>query len=264
MRFTVLGSVGAVVNEQFTAIAGTQQRILLATLLLRAGRLVQSEQLYTELWGDNPPDGVSNALQAHVSRLRRTLRRLGEEGPQPAPSLNIHASGYILDLCPDRVDINVFRDRIARARVAMVDAPMRARSLLDSALSLWQGDPLHDVSSSPMCRSVSLELDEEYLAALECKYELGLRCNEPHSVISELRRMSVTHPWRERLTELLMLALYRCGRQADAMEAYNAARARLVDELGIEPSPQLKRLFRDILNQEPALNPAPQPINLAS
>ena len=256
MKFRVLGAVGVMVDGHFSPIAGTQQRTLLTTLLIRAGKLVPSEQLHTELWGDNPPEGVTNALQAHVSRLRRTLRRLGAADPGGVPALSIHASGYVLAVAPEDIDMNEFRSRIAQARRAMADDPPAARSLLESALHLWHGSPLQDASASPLCRSVALQLDEEYLTSLESKLELGLRCNEPDTVISELRRMAVEHPWRERITELLMLALYRCGRQAEAVEAYSAARARLDDQLGIEPSPQLKGLFYRILNQDPALHPA--------
>jgi len=262
MKFTVLGSVGAVVDGRFSAISGTRQRILLATLLIRAGRLVPTEQLYTELWGDNPPDTVENALQAHVSRLRRTLRQLAG-GPQAAPALITQASGYVLDVAPDDLDMSVFRDRLTRSRLAVENDPVQAGRLLDEALALWQGAPLQDVTASALCRSVALQLDEEYLAALEDKLELGIRCNQPASTISELRRLSVIHPWRERITELLMLALYLSGRQAEAVEAYNTARSRLIDELGMEPSPQLKRLFREILNQEPSLHlPSPPQLQM--
>jgi DNA-binding SARP family transcriptional activator len=253
MQFRVLGSVGAFANGRFAPIAGMQQRILLATLLIRAGRLVPSEQLQAELWSDHQPEQVTNALQAHVSRLRRTLRRLGAADPDEVPELRIHASGYVLDVAPEAIDMNVFRQQLSRARNTMAGDPPGARAILESALQLWQGSPLQDVSASPLCRSMALQLDEEYLVALESKLELGLKCNEPETVISELRRMSADHPWRERITELLMLALYRCGRQAEAVEAYTETRTRLADQLGIEPSPQLRELFHQILKQDPAL-----------
>ncbi|MDH6110596.1 DNA-binding SARP family transcriptional activator [Kitasatospora sp. MAP12-15] len=252
MQFRILGSVGAVVDGRFCSIPGARQRTLLATLLIRAGRLVPTEHLYTELWGDRPPATVENSLQAHVCRLRRTLRKLG--GPShDVPPLITHASGYVLDIAPEDVDLTLFRERIALSRNAMADAPEAAGALLEEALALWQGSPLQDVAPGPLCQSVSLQLEEEYLAALEDKLWLGTVCDEPTLVIGELKRMSVAHPWRERITEMLMLALYRSGRQAEAVAVYNTARGRLIDELGMEPSPQLKRLFREVLNQAPGL-----------
>ncbi|WP_405017542.1 AfsR/SARP family transcriptional regulator [Kitasatospora sp. NBC_00070] len=252
MQFRILGSVGAVVDGRFCTVPGTRQRTLLATLLTRPGRLVPAEQLYTELWGDNPPATVENSLQAHVSRLRRTLRKLG--GPHgDVPPLITQASGYILDAAPEDIDVNLFRERLAQARRAMTVDSEVAGELLEEALALWQGSPLQDVAPGPLCQSEALQLEEEYLAALEDKLWLGTCCPEPSLVIGELKRMSITHPWRERITEMLMLALYRSGRQAEAIEAYNTARERLVDELGMEPSPQLKNLFREVLNQAPGL-----------
>ncbi|MGX1544221.1 AfsR/SARP family transcriptional regulator [Streptomyces adustus] len=251
MRFTILGAIGTVVDGRFVAVTGARQRILLTTLLLTAGRLLPSEQLYAELWGEDPPELVENALQAHVSRLRRTLRRHAGDGQ--APALIGHPSGYQLVVPPMDVDVHVFRERLARARSAAERDPSMSRELLESALELWRGPLPQEVAASPLCRSASVQLDEEYLSALETRLELELRFGAPADVISELRRFGVMHPWRERITELLMLALYRTGRQAEAVETYNATRSRLVDELGIEPSPRLRDLFRRILNQEPAL-----------
>ncbi|WP_371497180.1 AfsR/SARP family transcriptional regulator [Kitasatospora sp. NBC_00374] len=258
MQFRILGPVGTVVNGRFATVPGTRQRTLLATLLIRARRLVPTEQLYTELWGDNPPATVENSLQAHVSRLRRTLRRLG--GPHgDVPPLITQASGYILDVAPEDVDMYLFREQLAAARHAVTGDPEVAGSLLADALGLWQGSPMQDAAPGPLCQSVSLQLDEEHLAAQEDRLWVDALWGEPTHVIGELKRMSVAHPWRERITEMLMRALYRSGRQAEAVEVYNTARQRLIDELGMEPSPQLKQLFREVLIQAPALHqPAAQ------
>ncbi|WP_035793940.1 AfsR/SARP family transcriptional regulator, partial [Kitasatospora mediocidica] len=263
MHFRILGPVGVVVDGRFSTIPGTRQRALLAGLLIRAGRLVPTEQLYTELWGDNPPATVENSLQAHVSRLRRTLRKLSGPGDE-APPLITQASGYILDVAPQDVDVFLFRERVAQSRQATADEPELAGALLEDALALWHGSAMQDAAVGPLCQSMALQLDEEYLSAMEDKLWLGACRSEPMGVIGELKRMSAAHPWRERITEMLMLALYRAGRQAEAVAVYNAARERLIDELGMEPSPQLKHLLQQVLNQAPGLrSPVPQLLKTA-
>ncbi|MGW1408708.1 AfsR/SARP family transcriptional regulator [Streptomyces sp. NPDC002403] len=256
VRFKVLGSVGVEAGGRFRSISGSRQRALLASLLVSTGRPVSAPQLYTELWGENPPPTAENSLQAHVYRLRRTLHGLAgsESGP---PLLVTRATGYVLEIRPEALDLNVFRELTAQARAAAPHNPQLAYTALDKALNLWRGSPLQDATSGPLCQSVALQLEEEYLSTLEEKLALGIDCDDPVRVIGELKRVSIMHPWRERITEMLMLALYRCGRQAEAIEAYNRVRIRLVDELGMEPSQQLELRFREILNQAPSLHLSP-------
>ncbi|MFD5700357.1 AfsR/SARP family transcriptional regulator [Streptomyces lasiicapitis] len=261
MKFKVLGSLGVEVDGHFHPIRGGHQRVLLAVLLVNGGRLIPAEELYGELWGEHPPVTVENALQAHVSRLRRTLQSLGPG----APVLLTRSTGYSLEFPAGDLDLNVFRRGVGRARAVMDRDREAAAGLLAQVLGLWRGSALQDVTGGPLCRSVAVQLAEEHLAATEDKLWLDFEREVPLA-IGELKRMSVVHPWRERVTEMLMLALYRCGRQAEAIETYNAARARMVAELGTEPSPQLRELFLDILNQSPACagtgkgaRPAPQP-----
>ncbi|MVO88428.1 SARP family transcriptional regulator [Streptomyces sp. p1417] len=257
MKFKVLGSVGVEVGGQFHSVRGAQQRALLAVLLVNGGRMVPAEDLYTELWGDDPPLTVENALQAHVSRLRRTLH---EWGPGQV-ALLARSTGYALEFPGEDLDMNVFRRRAAQARAVMEQDAGRAAALLGQCLQLWRGAPLQDAAKGPLCQSVAVQLGEEHLMATEDKLWLDFECEVP-SAIGELKRLSVVHPWRERITEILMLALYRCGRQAEAIETYHAARGRMVAELGMEPSPQLRERFLDILNQAPVLPvqpPAPAP-----
>jgi DNA-binding SARP family transcriptional activator len=184
--------------------------------------------------------------------LRGTLKK-AEASTASHSRLVTRTSGYVLETAPDELDMNVFRERTAESRRIVDDDPRKAHTLLEEALGLWRGSPLQDISDGKICRGVALQLDEEYMTALEDKLWLGIGCADPLQVIGELKRMSAIHPWRERITEMLMLALYRCGRQAEAVEAYNKARGRLVDELGMEPSVQLRKRFRDILNQDPSL-----------
>lgn len=249
LNFRLLGPLEVRAGDRVSTLAGARQRTLLAVLLVDSGRLLPVEQLYGELWGETPPPTVGNSLQAHVYRLRRTLQRLAEPGTGPV--LLTRPSGYVLELNGATVDTDLFHRSIAQARACMNSDPVRAHALFEEALALWQGDPLQDVVQGPMCRSVALQLKEEYLTAVEDKLSLGIDIADPVRTIGELKRMSVAHPWRERITELLMLALYRAGRQAEALETYNSARRRLVDELGIEPSVQLRQRLREILNQAP-------------
>jgi DNA-binding SARP family transcriptional activator len=266
VKFKVLGSVGVEVDGHFHSIRGGHQRVLLAVLLVNGGKLVPAEELYAELWGDEPPVTVENALQAHVSRLRRTLQEWGDG----APALISRSTGYSLEFAAEDLDMNVFRRGVGQARSVMALDRAGAAGLLSQCLGLWRGAPLQDVAGGLLCQSAAVQLAEEHLAATEDKLWLDLEREVP-SAIGELKRMSVVHPWRERVTEMLMLALYRCGRQAEAIETYHAARGRMIAELGTEPSPQLRERFLDILNQSPAcagttpgggLRPAlsPQPV----
>ncbi|OIJ85276.1 AfsR/SARP family transcriptional regulator [Streptomyces colonosanans] len=259
MRFTILGLVGIVTNNELTPIAGRRQRILLASLLLAGGRLLTNEQLYNELWGDDPPHNAHNALQAQVSRLRRTLSRLSASCDDTPPMVT-HSAGYVLKVDPSAVDMHTFRSRATEAkRVADTD-PGRAVDLLDSALALWRGKPLQDVGNSPLCHSMAVQLEEEYLTAQETRLELKLHCGRTEEAIGELRAISVVHPWREQITEMLMLSLYHVGRRAEALETYHSARRQLTDHLGIEPSRRLKDTLRVILHEEPAAIPRTRPV----
>ncbi|QEV10196.1 SARP family transcriptional regulator [Streptomyces prasinus] len=253
MFFRVLGPLQVDVGDGIHTMTGSLQQTLLTSLLINPGQPLAAKQLYCELWGENPPLTVENSLQAHVYRLRRTLQKLA--GPtRTAPELLTRSSGYALDLRADEIDTEIFRDLASRARQHMRREPERAYRMFGEALSLWRGEPLQGVAQGPMCQSTALALAEEHLAVVEDTLWLGMQFADLGHTISELKRMSAIHPWRERLTEMLMLALYRAGRQAEAVEAYNNARLRLVNELGLEPSVKLRRLLQSILNQDPALD----------
>ncbi|MCK9878849.1 AfsR/SARP family transcriptional regulator [Frankia sp. Ag45/Mut15] len=251
MKFRILGPVELESNGRLTSLAGTRQRGLLSTLLVSGNHPVSAEQLCVELWGENPPSTVDNALQAHVYRLRQALKRLAGADDIP-PDLITRAPGYLLKINPDDLDMNVFRERIASARAVRTQDPKQAFSLLEKALELWRGTPLHEISAGPTCRGVAVQLSEEYVIALEEKLSLRLENEDPIRSVGELRRMSSMYPWRENIIEMLMLALYRCGRQAEALETYHEARGRLDRELGIEPSVGLRQRFQEILSQSPS------------
>ncbi|MFF5492738.1 BTAD domain-containing putative transcriptional regulator [Streptomyces aquilus] len=253
MRFRILGTIAVGDHGAFHTVPGLRQRALLASLLIQAPAVVPVSTLYSELWGENPPATVENALQAHVSRLRRTLAQLA--GKSAAGALLSRTSGYSLDVAPEDIDLNLFRSYIREAHRAMADADLcTAQKQLEEGLRLWHGRPLGDAALGPLCQSAVTEWEEEHLSAQEDVLWLRIRAGEPMGAVGELKRMSITHPWRERITELLMLALYQSGRQAEAIAVYNAARLRLDDELGMEPSPKLRLLFQQMLNQDPALH----------
>ncbi|MFH8290061.1 BTAD domain-containing putative transcriptional regulator [Streptomyces sp. NPDC018059] len=253
--FAFLGPLEVRAGGRAHTVGGNRQRTLLAALLVTPGRPLSAEQLYDELWGENPPPTFENSLQAHVYRLRRTLQQAA--GPDaPAPELLTRSSGYVLHLGGAETDAAAFRRLTARARTCTRDSPAQARRLLDEALALWRGAPFQDVAQGPMSQSVALALEEEQLSAVEDKLWLEIQLADPVNTISELKRMRTIHPWRERLTEMLMLALYRTGRQAEAVETYNSTRHRLSSELGVEPSLRLRERLREILNQAPSLDAA--------
>ena len=236
-------------------VGGNRQRTLLAALLVSPGRPLAAEQLYTELWGENPPPTFENSLQAHVYRLRRTLQQLaGPDGR--APELRTRSSGYVLELGDEETDAAAFRRLAGQARACARPTPDQSLHLLDEALALRRGAPFQDVAQGPMSQSVALALEEEQLCAVEDKLWLEIQLADPVHSISELKRMRTIHPWRERLTEMLMLALYRTGRQAEAVETYNSTRHRLASELGMEPSLKLRQRLQQILNQAPSLDAA--------
>ncbi|KEZ34305.1 DNA-binding transcriptional activator of the SARP family [Frankia sp. CeD] len=217
---------------------------------------MSTEELYQELWGENPPAKMDNSLQAHIYRLRQTLERLVGRSDTP-PTLVTRSPGYMLEFDLDMLDMNQFRRKIAESRAVRHDAPKTSHALLVEALLLWRGTPMQDAATGPLCQGVALQLEEEYMTAVEDRISLGIDCADPLHVIGELRRMSTSHPWRERITELLMLALYRSGRQAEAIEAYNQARWRLANDLGMEPSDHLRQRFQEILSQAPHLQNSP-------
>lgn len=245
-RFTLLGPVGAEIGDQLVRLP-PKERIVLATLLLRAGKVVPGEALAQALWDAAPPASARNTIQGHVKRLRRLLE------PESARIVTV-APGYLIEVSPDELDLCRFTELRSRA-----DAAVRAGSwenagrLLREALALWQGEPLSDVPSAYLRRTEVQRLSESRFEALEARLDVDLRAGRHDAVIMELRGLVGEHPFRERLRERLMLALYRGQRQSEALAAYADARRTLRTELGIDPNPELQRLHEQILAADPAL-----------
>jgi predicted ATPase/DNA-binding SARP family transcriptional activator len=230
------------------ALGGQKRRALLAVLLLDAGRVVSRDRLIDALWGDEPPDTARNTLQVYVSQLRKLL---------PEGVLETASAGYRLVIEPDAVDLFEFIRLSEEGRTALgAGDPARAADTLRAALALWRGAPLADLSWEPFAQSEIVRLEELRLAALEERIEADLALGRHGQLVAELERLVAEQPMRERFRAQLMLALYRSGRQADALAVYQRARRTFVDELGIEPSESLRRLERAILAHDPSLNVA--------
>jgi predicted ATPase/DNA-binding SARP family transcriptional activator len=224
------------------ALGGRKPASVLAQLLLEANRPVPRERLVDGLWGDDPPENAVNALQVHVHALRT---RLGRE------RVETQGRSYLLRLEQGELDLQRFEDLAGRAR-SETDAAGRAE-LLRAALDLWRGPALADLRGEPFADAAAERLEELRLTTLERRIEAELDSGAHDGVVGELETLTREHPYRERLRAQLMLALYRSGRQAEALEAYAAARRLLVEELGIEPGEELQELERAILRQDPGL-----------
>jgi DNA-binding SARP family transcriptional activator len=229
MEFRVLGPLEVRRGGESVALGGAKQRALLALLVLNANRVVPRDHLVDELWGEEPPDTAVATVQVYVSRLRKLL---GSE------TLVTRPGGYLLQVPSGRVDAEQFERLRAEGRPA-------------EALALWRGPPLAELSE-PFARAEAARLDDLRLATLEERIESDIEHGEHAEVVGELQALIAEHPHRERLRRQLMLALYGSERQAEALQAYRDARATL-DELGIQPSEELRRLERSILQQDATL-----------
>jgi DNA-binding SARP family transcriptional activator len=249
-KFFVLGplecrSAGRPVN-----ISGTLQRALLATLLAAEGNPVSIESLITELWADSPPPQWENALQAHISRLRRRIDAVSDDRPA---RIIVQHSGYWLQTDEDTVDSKVFMRELASARFLGASDPSKAADALRQGLSLWRGKAFGLVIQGPLCRTVAQRYETARLVALETLFDLELRSGRHIDIIPMLSELVEASSLNERFCEQLMIALYRSGQQAGALSSYSRMRDRLDDELGVEPTITLRNMFNAILNHHPAL-----------
>jgi predicted ATPase/DNA-binding SARP family transcriptional activator len=246
LELRILGPVEVVVGGEARRLGGRKQRALLALLGVHAGEVVSSDRIIEALWPAYDP-AARKRLQVYISQLRKAL------GPGGA-AVEWRADGYVLAIGPDAVDAGRF-EALASAGGEAVRAgdPERAARTLREALDLWRGPALDDLASEPFAQLAGARLQELRLAALEDRVEADLALGRAQELVAELEVLVGAEPLRERLRGQLMLALYRCGRQADALEAYHAARRALLDELGLDPGPELRRLQQAILDHDPAL-----------
>ena len=253
MRFGILGPLQVVGDDgRELALGGRMPRAVLALLLLRANEVVSSDQLVEELWAGAPPASGAKGLHVHVSRLRRALAA-GHSDPD-GERLVTTAGGYVLRVGPEELDVQRCERLIGEGRSLLAAGrPDQALAALSGAVELWRGDVLADFQYDAFAQGEIARLGELRAAVLEERIAVEMLLGREAQVLGELERLVRDYPYRERLRGQLMLALYRTGRQAEALAAYRAARSALVDELGIEPSVELRQLHEAILAQDGAL-----------
>ena len=245
MDYRVLGPLEVRDGEESVPLAGAKQRALLALLLLHANRVLSRDRLIDELWGDQPPATSVQSLQVYVSRLRKLL---------PPDTLLTRPPGYLLEIAPDELDLRRFEQLLAEGHEALAQGdPERAGRVLLEALALWRGPALAEFAFEPFAQAEIGRLEDLRLTAVEERIEADLALGRHADLIGELEALIAENPHRERLRGQLMLALYRSGRQTEALAAYHATRRALVDELGIEPSEELQRLEKQILTHDTAI-----------
>jgi YVTN family beta-propeller protein len=249
MEFGILGPLEVRNGGVRVAVGGPRQRALLSLLLCNANRVVSRDRLLDELLGDQPSDSAQRLLRVQISRLRKALAVDGDE-----PRLINRPPGYLLRVEERELDLQEFERLLSAGREALQRGdPEQASTILREAESLWRGRPLADLEFEPFARLEVERLEELRLGAVEERIEAELAVGRHTAACAELETLVEEHPLRERLRGQLMLALYRSGRQADALEVYRAGRSLLVDALGLEPSPELQQLERAILTHDPEL-----------
>ncbi len=246
----LLGPVGIWRDDQLLGPTAAQQRSVLAMLLMEPGRVVSVDRLVMAIWGEDPPGSARNAVQVQISKLRRILAAL------PETELTTSAKGYCLTTPRTAVDLHRFRDLVREARTENDD---RAAELLRAALQLWRGPALADVAGGWLSDTVGAGLEEERRAAVEECAALDVRAGRHHEAVAQLSALVAEHPLRERSVALLMEALCRSGRRADALALFRATRQRYAEELGIEPGEELQRLHHEALEARSGFGLVPAP-----
>jgi WD40 repeat protein/DNA-binding SARP family transcriptional activator len=255
LDFRLLGPLEVVGDGgRGVSIGKGRQRALLALLILRANELVATDRLVEELWGESPPPTAQRMLHNQVSALRSVLGRNGR--------LETLGSAYRLNIDPGERDIDRFEELMASGRARIDTDPEGAAERFRQALELWRGPPLADLTYERFAQTEIARLEERRWAAFEASFEAELALGRHADLVSELEAAVAEQPLREHLHGQLMLALYRCGRQAEALEAYRRARGTLVEEIGVEPGSELRALQDAILTQDPALDAPPGPEEL--
>jgi WD40 repeat protein/DNA-binding SARP family transcriptional activator/energy-coupling factor transporter ATP-binding protein EcfA2 len=248
VKFRVLGPLVVLAGDERVAVRGQQQRLVLAVLLAHCGTVVSADALIEEVWGESTPSTARKAVQSHAAQLRKHINQSDE-------LLVGRDGGYVLDVAPGQLDSQVFEAEAAAARAQLEIDPEAASDRFRRALELWQGSAYEGLADeAPSVRVEAARLEELRLAATETRFRADLVVRDPATLLGEIEALIAVHPLRERLRELLMLALYRAGRQSDALSVYQETRRVLGTEIGVEPSAALQRLEQRILDHDPTLD----------
>ena len=257
MEFRILGPLEVVVDGAVVSPGGSTTKALLALFLIHPNQIISPDRIIEALWPDNEPTGTLKALRFHIWKLRTALepdRSKGGEGR----ILLTKAPGYLLQVEPEQLDAVRFERAVQNARARLLQDPEAASSALTEALGWWRGEPLADLPYTHFAQGEIRRLEELRMAALEARLEADLALGRDEDLVGELEHLVAEHPFRERLRAQLMIALYRAGRQAEALEVYQAARRLLAEELGVEPGSELQMLEERILLQDASLMRSPR------
>ena len=255
LRFGLLGPLEVEAGGRRVDLVGTKPKALLAILLVNANRVVPTDRLIDDLWAGSPTPGATATLQGYVSEVRKVL---SSAAGQAAPILT-RRPGYLIQLEDDQLDLLRFERAVEAGRAGAGEGPDRVAARLREALELWRGPVLADLADEPFARPIAAHFDELRLWALQERVEMDLASGRHGELVTELDELTLEHPLCERLWGQRMVALYRSGRQAEALRAYQDLRRHLDEELGIGPSPAIQRLENSILLQDPTLEPASPP-----
>ena len=252
LHFRILGPLEISHPSGVLRLGGRLRRKLLCLLLVNACQLVLTEVLMGEMWPEGQAARTENALQAHVSRLRQSLTAV--EPDRAEWRVITHPSGYQIDVDPAELDSLVFVRDLRLAREMSRTRPDMAAQQLRETLKLWRGPALGGMTEGPLLGAAATRYQEVRLETLELLYDCELRCGNHVPVVSELRDLLARYPFQERMWQQLMVALYRSGRQADALRVYRDLWRRLSHEMGLEPTPAIREYERAILSQDPLLD----------
>jgi SARP family transcriptional regulator, regulator of embCAB operon len=255
MRISVLGAMTVSGGGRERPVRPNRVRAILAVLALSCGEVVSTDQIIDELWEQRSLGNARNALQANVARLRRFLDSV--EPGVGSSAVRTSSHGYVLVLPADCVDVKVFEAQADHATELLFSAPLRAIAELEAALGMWRGTALLDAGGGLRCRVEATRLEERRLDVHKKLIEARMTVGADRGVVSELKQLGAEHPGDERLSELLMLALYRSGRQGEALAVFQCIRSWLDSELGLEPGPSLRRVQQAILTQDHCLDTMP-------
>src|SRR4051794_19467168 len=250
MQFAILGPLEVRADGREVVLGGAKPRAVLAVLALHANQAVSAERLAVALWGEDVLPSAVKTVQVYVARLRKALDDPDRLVTTPA--------GYCLRVRAGELDAERFERQVGDARRALAAGRGdQAAAELRMALELWRGPPLPELASTPFAPADIARLEEQHLAAIEVRIAADLGVGRHAELVGELQQLTVLHPWREQLHAQLMLALYRSGRQADALGAYRHAREILVEQLGVEPGAELRDVHEAILAHDPAIAAPP-------